>query len=207
MCLCWCLRLKRLCFLCFCLSEIEAKEACDWLRAAGFPQYAQLYEGNVLFRTRGHAQVNQNLAGFTQRHAFCSFLPLDFSPWLTVLFFPSSCCPCLLLACCFLFPGFSSCPERWVMGKALLSLLGLVQPFSPHSSTFPLPCCRHVHSPLSLTAVSSHSVWIPVSYRLSFCPSTFHFDLFAIKQEHTIVGSHAVEGQTGNGLSNLRRVP
>ncbi|KAJ8280133.1 hypothetical protein GJAV_G00050910 [Gymnothorax javanicus] len=24
--------------------EIEAKEACDWLRAAGFPQYAQLYE-------------------------------------------------------------------------------------------------------------------------------------------------------------------
>ncbi|ELK23228.1 StAR-related lipid transfer protein 13, partial [Myotis davidii] len=25
-------------------SEIEAKEACDWLRAAGFPQYAQLYE-------------------------------------------------------------------------------------------------------------------------------------------------------------------
>ncbi|GAB1290512.1 StAR-related lipid transfer protein 13 [Apodemus speciosus] len=25
-------------------EEIEAKEACDWLRAAGFPQYAQLYE-------------------------------------------------------------------------------------------------------------------------------------------------------------------
>ncbi|XP_051061405.1 stAR-related lipid transfer protein 13 isoform X3 [Phodopus roborovskii] len=25
-------------------KEIEAKEACDWLRAAGFPQYAQLYE-------------------------------------------------------------------------------------------------------------------------------------------------------------------
>mgnify|MGYP001864550744 CR=1 FL=1 len=31
-------------FLCF-VSEIEAKKACDWLRAAGFPQYAQLYEG------------------------------------------------------------------------------------------------------------------------------------------------------------------
>lgn len=30
--------------LCF-LTEIEAKKACDWLRAAGFPQYAQLYEG------------------------------------------------------------------------------------------------------------------------------------------------------------------
>lgn len=26
------------------LSEIEAKEACDWLRAAGFPQYVQLFE-------------------------------------------------------------------------------------------------------------------------------------------------------------------
>ncbi|KAJ3614895.1 hypothetical protein NHX12_018464 [Muraenolepis orangiensis] len=26
------------------LAEIEAKEACTWLRAAGFPQYAQLYE-------------------------------------------------------------------------------------------------------------------------------------------------------------------
>ncbi|XP_026699760.1 stAR-related lipid transfer protein 13 isoform X1 [Athene cunicularia] len=25
-------------------AEIEAKEACDWLRAAGFPQYAQFYE-------------------------------------------------------------------------------------------------------------------------------------------------------------------
>ncbi|XP_073464407.1 rho GTPase-activating protein 7 isoform X2 [Aquarana catesbeiana] len=30
------------------LAEIEAKEACDWLRAAGFPQYAQLYE-DLLF--------------------------------------------------------------------------------------------------------------------------------------------------------------
>ena len=29
------------------LLEIEAKEACDWLRAAGFPQYAQLYEGKL----------------------------------------------------------------------------------------------------------------------------------------------------------------
>lgn len=29
------------------LLEIEAKEACDWLRATGFPQYAQLYEGEL----------------------------------------------------------------------------------------------------------------------------------------------------------------
>lgn len=27
------------------LAEIEAIEACKWLRAAGFPQYAQMYEG------------------------------------------------------------------------------------------------------------------------------------------------------------------
>lgn len=27
--------------------EIEAKEACDWLRVTGFPQYAQLYEGKA----------------------------------------------------------------------------------------------------------------------------------------------------------------
>uniref|UniRef100_A0A803XVJ5 SAM domain-containing protein n=1 Tax=Meleagris gallopavo TaxID=9103 RepID=A0A803XVJ5_MELGA len=38
----WMLRL----FLCF-VSELEAKKACDWLRAAGFPQYAQLYEDSL----------------------------------------------------------------------------------------------------------------------------------------------------------------
>lgn len=27
------------------VTEIEAQEACKWLRAAGFPQYAQMYEG------------------------------------------------------------------------------------------------------------------------------------------------------------------
>jgi len=32
------------CFVVF-VTEIEAKEACKWLRAAGFPQYAQMYEG------------------------------------------------------------------------------------------------------------------------------------------------------------------
>jgi hypothetical protein len=36
---------------CVCLSlEIEAKEACDWLRVTGFPQYAQLYEGKPEWR-------------------------------------------------------------------------------------------------------------------------------------------------------------
>ncbi|XP_074460635.1 rho GTPase-activating protein 7-like isoform X1 [Larus michahellis] len=32
------------CTLMYDTSEIEAREACDWLRAAGFPQYAQLFE-------------------------------------------------------------------------------------------------------------------------------------------------------------------
>lgn len=42
---CWGTRdLTFLSFFCSVL-EIEAKEACDWLRATGFPQYAQLYEG------------------------------------------------------------------------------------------------------------------------------------------------------------------
>ncbi|KAG5285035.1 hypothetical protein AALO_G00033360 [Alosa alosa] len=26
------------------ITKIEAKQACDWLRAAGFPQYAQLFK-------------------------------------------------------------------------------------------------------------------------------------------------------------------
>ncbi|XP_037812295.1 serine-rich adhesin for platelets-like [Lucilia sericata] len=30
------------------LAEIEAVEACKWLRAAGFPQYAQMYEGKLI---------------------------------------------------------------------------------------------------------------------------------------------------------------
>ncbi len=30
-----------------CVAEIEAKEACDWLRAAGFPSTPQLFEGNA----------------------------------------------------------------------------------------------------------------------------------------------------------------
>ncbi|XP_065143394.1 rho GTPase-activating protein 7 isoform X2 [Paramisgurnus dabryanus] len=33
------------------ITKIEAKEACDWLHAAGFPQYAQLFTGKYLFLT------------------------------------------------------------------------------------------------------------------------------------------------------------
>lgn len=31
--------------LCFLFVEIEAVEACRWLKEAGFPQYAQMYDG------------------------------------------------------------------------------------------------------------------------------------------------------------------
>lgn len=42
-------------------AEIEAKEACDWLRAAGFPQYVQLFKGkyeavSFIFRRRRTAR-------------------------------------------------------------------------------------------------------------------------------------------------------
>ncbi|XP_074072153.1 stAR-related lipid transfer protein 13 isoform X2 [Macrotis lagotis] len=42
-------------------AEIEAKEACDWLRAAGFPQYAQLYEDS---------QFPINIAAVKKDHDF-----------------------------------------------------------------------------------------------------------------------------------------
>ncbi|XP_061743468.1 rho GTPase-activating protein 7 isoform X1 [Nerophis ophidion] len=41
--------------------EIEAKEACTWLRAAGFPQYAQLYED---------AQFPMDISSVTRDHDF-----------------------------------------------------------------------------------------------------------------------------------------
>uniref|UniRef100_A0AAX7SZR7 Rho GTPase-activating protein 7 n=1 Tax=Astatotilapia calliptera TaxID=8154 RepID=A0AAX7SZR7_ASTCA len=42
-------------------AEIEAKEACTWLRAAGFPQYAQLYED---------AQFPIDISSVTKDHDF-----------------------------------------------------------------------------------------------------------------------------------------
>ncbi|XP_041821587.1 rho GTPase-activating protein 7 isoform X2 [Chelmon rostratus] len=43
------------------LTQIEAKEACTWLRAAGFPQYAQLYED---------AQFPIDISSVTRDHDF-----------------------------------------------------------------------------------------------------------------------------------------
>uniref|UniRef100_A0A673FK74 Rho GTPase-activating protein 7 n=1 Tax=Sinocyclocheilus rhinocerous TaxID=307959 RepID=A0A673FK74_9TELE len=50
---------------CFCYFQIEAKEACTWLRAAGFPQYAQLYEDGqfpieISSVTRDHDFLDQD---------------------------------------------------------------------------------------------------------------------------------------------------
>lgn len=38
-------------FLLFLSTEIQAAEAMKWLREAGFPQYAQMYEGEFQSRT------------------------------------------------------------------------------------------------------------------------------------------------------------
>lgn len=48
-------------------AEIEAKEACDWLRAAGFPQYVQLFKGkyeavNVKSSLRGNRLNTNNVS-------------------------------------------------------------------------------------------------------------------------------------------------
>ncbi len=45
-----------------CVAEIEAKEACDWLRAAGFPQYAQLFEGNASPHQNINLETSQMLS-------------------------------------------------------------------------------------------------------------------------------------------------
>ncbi len=85
-------------FFFFCFAEIEAKEACDWLRAAGFPQYAQLYEGNTHRHTQRHA--HRHSSAFTQLPRFTRRLaPLEIPGFLslTLLFFPSSLLLSLLL--------------------------------------------------------------------------------------------------------------
>ncbi|XP_034754071.1 rho GTPase-activating protein 7 isoform X3 [Etheostoma cragini] len=47
-------------------AEIEAKEACTWLRAAGFPQYAQLYEEPLFL----DAQFPIDISSVTRDHDF-----------------------------------------------------------------------------------------------------------------------------------------
>lgn len=113
-------------FFVFCLAEIEAKEACDWLRAAGFPQYAQLYEGNSNTPTHTHKPQGRPVS-HTQ--------PLTLVASSSVLFFPSSCCRRLLLAAAFYFQApvlirrdgswERPCYHRWDSS----SLLFILSPF------------------------------------------------------------------------------
>ncbi|XP_038617694.1 stAR-related lipid transfer protein 13 isoform X2 [Tachyglossus aculeatus] len=67
-------------------AEIEAKEACDWLRAAGFPQYAQLYEDsqfpiNIAAVKKDHDFLEKDLVEPLCRRLFtlnkCASMKLD----------------------------------------------------------------------------------------------------------------------------------
>ncbi|KAK5926689.1 hypothetical protein CgunFtcFv8_022239 [Champsocephalus gunnari] len=71
------------------LTQIEAKEACTWLRAAGFPQYAQLYE-DALFPidissvTRDHDFLDRDAIEALCRRLNtlnkCALMRLEISP-------------------------------------------------------------------------------------------------------------------------------
>ncbi|XP_050523367.1 rho GTPase-activating protein 7 [Daktulosphaira vitifoliae] len=71
------------------LSEIEAKEACKWLRAAGFPQYAQMYEDlqfpidvNGVQKDHPFLDLDSLQSLFRRLHALnrCANMKLDFAP-------------------------------------------------------------------------------------------------------------------------------
>ncbi|KAI1887617.1 hypothetical protein AGOR_G00192160 [Albula goreensis] len=71
------------------LTQIEAKEACDWLRAAGFPQYAQLYEDscfpiNISSVTRDHDFLDHDAIDALCRRLNtlnkCAVMRLEISP-------------------------------------------------------------------------------------------------------------------------------
>lgn len=53
-------------FVAFIHAEIEAKEACTWLQAAGFPQYAQLYEGEETTHSRAHMLHEEKWLSYSQ---------------------------------------------------------------------------------------------------------------------------------------------
>ncbi|KAM8842438.1 rho GTPase-activating protein 7 isoform 1-T1 [Synchiropus picturatus] len=70
-------------------AEIEAKEACTWLRAAGFPQYAQLYEDaqfpiDISSVTRDHDFLNRDAIEALCRRLNtlnkCALMRLEISP-------------------------------------------------------------------------------------------------------------------------------
>lgn len=57
-------------------AEIEAKEACDWLRAAGFPQYVQLFKGKHEAGDPGRTNPHHVSAHSVLSLADCRF-PID----------------------------------------------------------------------------------------------------------------------------------
>nr|XP_020516914.1 rho GTPase-activating protein 7-like isoform X1 [Labrus bergylta] len=70
-------------------AEIEAKEACTWLRAAGFPQYAQLYEDalfpiDIFSVTRDHDFLDRDAIEALCRRLNtlnkCALMRLEISP-------------------------------------------------------------------------------------------------------------------------------
>uniref|UniRef100_A0A8K9USJ3 Rho GTPase-activating protein 7 n=1 Tax=Oncorhynchus mykiss TaxID=8022 RepID=A0A8K9USJ3_ONCMY len=71
------------------LAEMEAKEACTWLRAAGFPQYAQLYEDGlfpieIVSVTRDHDFLDRDAIEALCRRLNtlnkCALMRLEISP-------------------------------------------------------------------------------------------------------------------------------
>ncbi|KAK7929645.1 hypothetical protein WMY93_006040 [Mugilogobius chulae] len=71
------------------LTQIEAKEACTWLRAAGFPQYAQLYEDaqfpiDICSVTRDHDFLDRDAIEALCRRLNtlnnCALMRLEISP-------------------------------------------------------------------------------------------------------------------------------
>ncbi|XP_072319528.1 rho GTPase-activating protein 7 isoform X2 [Eucyclogobius newberryi] len=71
------------------MTEIEAKEACTWLRAAGFPQYAQLYEDaqfpiDICSVTRDHDFLDRDAIEALCRRLNtlnkCALMRLEISP-------------------------------------------------------------------------------------------------------------------------------
>lgn len=138
--------LRFICFFFF--TELEAKEACDWLRAAGFPQYAQLYEGKSLNLPSCLVSLTCQISSFVY-----SCLCFSLSESLLVLFFICvSVSPLSFLhlfipifwAAVVYFQASVPVQRERVMGKALVSLLGLSQllflffppPFSLSSAHF-----------------------------------------------------------------------
>lgn len=117
-----------------CLIEIEAKEACDWLRAAGFPQYAQLYEGNTIQLLYLTHRLHSLVIFFDFSYFLSYFLFLSHFSIICDSFslpaFPQTLHPRLLCRC-ILFQGFGSSRGRG-HGKGLVITAGtLIAPLSP----------------------------------------------------------------------------